>query len=105
MFIFLEKVLSLETIDLFKDWGLLCARIFSDLKLMNLSLTSKEIQSRVQQLCDSICSIQIDTDSKKIHIFGSRVYGLATNATDIDIYLEIGKQINLQLLLSGLVYF
>ncbi|CAI6377082.1 unnamed protein product [Macrosiphum euphorbiae] len=65
-----EKVLSLETIDLFKDWGLLCARVLSDLELMNLSLTSKEIQSRVQQLCDSICSFQIGTYSNKIHIFG-----------------------------------
>jgi len=106
MFIFLEKVLSLETIDLFKDWGLLCARVLSDLELMNLSLTSKEIQSRVQQLCDSICSFQIGTDSNKIHIFGSRAYGLATDTTDIDIYMEIGKQINLQLLLVDLkVYF
>lgn len=106
MFIFLEKVLSLETIDLFKDWGLLCARVLSDLELMNLSLTSKEIQSRVQQLCDSICSFQIGTYSKKIHIFGSRAYGLATDTTDIDIYMEIGKQINLQLLLADLkVYF
>jgi len=58
---------------------------------MNLSLTGTEIQSRVQELCDSICSFQIDTDSKKMHIFGSQVYGLATNTTNIDIYLEIGK--------------
>lgn len=91
MFIFLEKVLSLETIDLFKDWGLLCARILRDLETMDLTLTSAKIQSRIQQLCDSICSLQIVTDLKQIYIFGSRVYGLATNATDIDIYLEIGK--------------
>lgn len=84
-----EKVLSLETIDLFKDWGLLCARILRDLETMDLTLTSAKIQSRIQQLCDSICSLQIVTDLKQIYIFGSRVYGLATNATDIDIYLEI----------------
>ncbi|XP_008187016.2 uncharacterized protein LOC100571594 [Acyrthosiphon pisum] len=84
-----EKVLSLETKKLFEDWSLLCAKILSDLELMNLSRTSIETRSRVQQLCDSICSFQINTDSKKIHTFGSRVYGLATNTTNIDIYLEI----------------
>lgn len=85
----------METIVLFKDWGLLCAKVLSDLEVMNLSLTSTKIQSCIQQLCDSICSLQIVTDSKKIHIFGSRVYGLATNTTDIDIYLETGKTIQL----------
>jgi len=102
MFIFLEKVISLETIDLFKDWGLLCARILSDLEVMNLSLTSTKIQSRVQKLCESIYSLQIETDQKKIHIFGSRVYGLATNTTDIDIYLEIGKTKQLTIIIVKL---
>ncbi|XP_026820222.1 uncharacterized protein LOC113558852 [Rhopalosiphum maidis] len=83
-----EKVLSLKTIDLFEDWGLLCDIIFSDLEVMNRTLTSSKIQSCVQKLCDSIYSLQIGADSNKVHIFGSRVYGLATNATDIDLYLE-----------------
>jgi len=89
-FIFVEKVLSLKTIDLFEDWGLLCDIISSDLEVMNRTLTSSKIQSCVQQLCDSIYSLQIGADSNKVHIFGSRVYGLATNATDIDLYLETG---------------
>lgn len=90
MFIFVEKALSLKTIDFFEDWGLLCDTIVKDLKLMNRTLTSSKIQSSVQQLCDSIYSLEIGTDSNRVHIFGSRVYGLATNTTDIDIYLETG---------------
>lgn len=91
MFIFLEKVLSLETIDLFKDWDLLCAKILRDFEIMDSTSTSIKILNNIQQLCDSISNLQIVTDPKKIHIFGSRVYGLATNTTDIDIYLETGK--------------
>lgn len=69
---------------------------------MNLSLTSSKIQSCIQQLCDALFSLQIVTDSKKIHIFGSRVYGLATNTTDIDIYLETGKTIQLTIIIVRL---
>lgn len=83
-----EKVLSLKTIDFFEDWGLLCDTILKDLKIMNRTLTSSKLQSSVQQLCDSIYSLKIGTDSNTVHIFGSRVYGLATDTTDIDIYLE-----------------
>jgi len=67
-----------------------------------MNLESTEIQSRVQKLCDSIYSFQIDTDSKKLHFFGSRVYGLATNTTNIDIYLEIGKTKQLTIIIFRL---
>lgn len=88
---FVEKVVSVETENLFKDWRMLCTIVRSYLENINVTLTSSKIQSNINQLCDSIRSLQIGAVSNHVHIFGSRVYGLATKKTDVDLYLEIGK--------------
>jgi len=68
---------------------MLCSIIFNDLKIMKQTLTC----SKIQQLCDSVRSLQIGVESNSVHVFGSQVYGLATKSTDVDLYLEIGKTI------------
>lgn len=73
-------------------WPLFCNKVFNKLKTMELSLHSLAIHSDVKKLCDSVCSLNIVSNSINIHVFGSRLYGLATKNSDVDLYLEIGKK-------------
>lgn len=91
-------MLSMKTINLFSDWRLLCTKIFNQLNLMDNILNNSKNQ--IQILCDSVCKLNIGSNTLVAHVFGSRVYGLATENSDIDLYLDIGiGDVNLLLLL------
>lgn len=47
---------------------------------------------KVNKLCDSVRSLIIGHDSVDVHVFGSQMYGLATENSDVDIYLDIGTR-------------
>jgi len=86
----LEKCLSLKMTEMLSFWPKLCGEVFEKLESMELSQNLK-IQSKIKNLCDSICIFNIPSNSVNIHIFGSRLYGLATKNSDVDLYFEIGK--------------
>jgi len=72
-------------------WPLLCAKIFNELEDIKLTSHGLEVHSKVKKLCDSVCSLNFVSDSIDVHVFGSRLYGLATGNSDVDVYLEIGE--------------
>jgi len=75
--------------NMLSSWPLLCAEVDSKLETMELSLNSFAVHSDVKKLCDSVCSLNIVSSSIDVHVFGSRLYGLATKSSDVDLYLEI----------------
>lgn len=48
-------------------------------------------EAKVKELCDAVCGLNVSTDSIHVHVFGSRLYKLATEKSDVDLYLDIGK--------------
>lgn len=47
---------------------------------------------KLNKICTSISDIGIDLfpHSIKVYVFGSRIYGLAMENSDVDLYLDIG---------------
>lgn len=91
MFLLPDKnKLSPKTKDLLSIWPKLCTVIFSQLESMKIENNCK-IQKEVLKLCNSVRNLYVGPDSVKVHIFGSRVYGMASKNSDVDLYLEIGK--------------
>lgn len=86
--LFLEKVLSMETNNLFSDWRLLNTTIFNQFNRMDEILNNSKNEIRI--LCDSVCKLNIGSSKLVAYVFGSRVYGLATVNSDVDLYLDIG---------------
>lgn len=48
-------------------------------------------ESKVKELCDAVRDHSVGNDSIHVHVFGSRLYKLATENSDVDLYLDIGK--------------
>lgn len=68
---------------------MLATKIFDQLNLMDTTL--KEMKNQIKILCNSVCILNIGSDSLVAHVFGSRIYGLALKDSDVDLFLDIGK--------------
>lgn len=81
-----EKEFKLKTVDLLSIWPLLCTTVDSQLNIVSKLSKNKQID----QLCKAVHDLYMGSKSIKVHVFGSQVYGLATEKSDVDLYLEIG---------------
>lgn len=86
VFDFIDKELSLKTKELLSDWKTYNNIISNHLKIMESIGIAK-----VKELCDAVYGLYGGTDSIHVHVFGSRLYKLATEKSDVDLYLDIGK--------------
>lgn len=72
-------------------------RIFLDAIDMTVNPAIKESEAlKSDPRCDDLkLNLQIDLNqhfsNPKIHLYGSRIIGLATKDSDLDIFIEIGK--------------
>lgn len=87
MVLFIDKALSLKTIHFFADWNIMCTEISTQLDEIN----KLKAHVKINELSESLRSLNVESNSITVHVFGSQVYGLANKKSDVDLYLEIGK--------------
>jgi len=80
-------VLSAEIVDFFSDWK----KLYNQLEIMKLSMASFKMETKINKLCDSVLNLYAGSKSINIHVFGSQIYGLASENSDVDLYLDIGN--------------
>lgn len=74
-------------LNLFSNWELLY-RITSI--QLDIQFDNSKRQARVDKLCNAVRNLYNGSNSVDVHVFGSHGYGLATENSDIDLYLDIG---------------
>lgn len=81
---FLDK---LKTNDFMTDWCKMCTQISNQLDQIN----GHKSLTKINKLCESVNSLSVKLGSFHVDLFGSHAYGLATEKSDVDLFLEIGK--------------
>ena len=61
-------------------------------------ITGKYSQKKIEKDIINIVSKYLDINSTKVFFFGSRVYGIKNDRSDIDIGIEYKNKINLRIL-------
>lgn len=80
-------IMSSMRLNLFSNWELLY-RITSI--QLDMHLNSSKRRARVDKLCNAVRDLYTGSDPIDVHVFGSQVYGLANESSDVDLYLDIG---------------
>lgn len=88
---FVDKALSLKTVDVLCNWLKLCSINFYELRTMKTLSSCPKVKAHVEKLCDSVKSLNVGSESTDVYVFGSRLYELATETSKIDLYVNISK--------------
>ncbi|XP_050519951.1 uncharacterized protein LOC126893621 [Daktulosphaira vitifoliae] len=91
-----ENKLSLETKQSFSDWGKLCILICNLLDSMEKTKYDLTEIEKLNKICASVRKIGVNLfpDFIELYVFGSRIYGLAMENSDVDLFLDIGNTFN-----------
>lgn len=79
--------------ELFSNWEQLCKVIANNLVDVQNTFGNSDTEVQVNKLCNAVRSLYVGSETVDIYIFGSRLYGLAAENSDVDLYLDIGKRI------------
>lgn len=72
------------------NWPKLCSVNFYELKTIK-TLSCPKVRAQVEKLCDSVKSLCVGSESTDVYVFGSRLYELATETSNVDLYVNISK--------------
>lgn len=86
-----EIKLSSKIKGLLSVWPKLCSVNYNLLENMKIESTKLKALEEMLKLINSVRSLYVGSDPVKVHVFGSRVYGMASQNSDVDLYLDIGK--------------
>ncbi|XP_050441887.1 terminal uridylyltransferase Tailor-like isoform X2 [Adelges cooleyi] len=92
-----ENKLSPETIQSFSDWEILLKKMFDLISTMKITSEDPTEKKKLNKLCDTVKNLGVKFHLTNVHVFGSRVYGLAMINSDVDLYLDIGNSFNGQI--------
>lgn len=79
--------------ELFSNWEQLCKVIANNLDNVQKTFGNSDTEVQINKLCNAVRSLYVGSETVDIYIFGSRLYGLAAENSDVDLYLDIGKRI------------
>lgn len=89
--LFVDKALSLNTVELLFIWPKLCSLMFYELKTIKTLSSCPKEKARVEKLCDAVKNLCVGSKTMDIYIFGSRLYNLATENSNVDLYVNTSK--------------
>lgn len=70
------------------DWCIICEKMSNELDKMN----EHKSHTKINKLCKSIRNLNVELELFNVHVFGSHAYGLATEKSDVDLFIEIGNR-------------